>query len=352
MTSSPRGARGTGQKPGVDPVRERGLTAVQRGIFGCLALLPGALSCHGVGGAPKAGATGPASTAAPKIPAPPPPTQAEVKPDHPLSPAEAARYAISLINRDRASQGLGPVTWDPTAAAAATRHARDMATHGITAHWGTDGSTPEIRYTEAGGTDRANENVGCLADGKTRGLRAPPFEAESIAHFHDLFFNEKPPADGHRKNILNPHHTHVGIGFAAVEGFPVVCLVHEFVDDYGDYAELPRSSKKGDKLKVEGTLRDPVKFGGIGVGFEPKAKPRSVEDLAKTGSYAMPAPFVSYFPAGYVTPLPVKTDGKHFSLDLPVGREKGPGEYAITIFVQFPGSEKLVPVSMRTVAVP
>lgn len=275
-----------------------------------------------------------------------------MKPDHPLTQAEAARYAISLINRDRASQGLGPVVWDPTAAAAATRHAADMAKHGITAHWGTDGSTPEIRYTEAGGTDLASENVGCLADAKAHGLRAPPYEAESIRHFHDLFFNEKPPADGHRKNILNPHHTHVGVGFAAIEGFPVVCLVHEFVDDYGDYEPLPRTAKAGQKLKVEGTIKGEATFGGIGVGFEPKAAPRSPDDLAKTGSYAMPAPFVSYFPPGYVTPLPVKTTGNHFSLDLPLGREKGPGEYAITIFAQFPGDKKLTPVSMRTVSVP
>jgi hypothetical protein len=48
----------------------------------------------------------------------------------------------------------------------------------------------------------------------------------------------------------------------------------------------------------------------------------------------------------------VKTDGASFSLDLPAGREKGPGEYTITIFAQFPGQKKLVPVSMRTVAIP
>lgn len=272
-------------------------------------------------------------------------------PDHALSVAEANAYALALINRDRAELGLAAVEWDDTAAKSATRHAKDMVAHGITAHWGTDGSTPEIRYTEAGGTHLATENVGCLADAKPHAVRGAPFEGASIREFEDRFFNEKPPADGHRKNILDPRHTRVGVGFAAVEGFPIVCVVHEFIDDYGTYDPLPRRVKKGEKLTIAGKLKAPVVFGGIGIAFEPSPKPRTPDDLSKTGGYAMPSPFVSYFPAGYVTPIPVKIEGSSFSLEIPAAAEKGPGEYAVTIFVRFPGDKKLVPVSMRTVEV-
>ena len=136
-----------------------------------------------------------------------------------------------------------------------------------------------------------------------------------------------------------------------VEGFPVVCVVHEFIDDYGTYSPLPRHVKQGDTLAIHGTVRAPAVFGGVGIGFEEAAKPRTPRDLGKTGGYAMPAPFVSYFPKGFVTPLPVAVDGASFALDLPAGREKGPGEYVITIFARFPGEKALVPVSMRTVGV-
>ena len=64
------------------------------------------------------------------------------------------------------------------AARAATRHAADIARHGFTAHIGTDGSVPELRYTEAGGTGLVMENVGCFADATSRPLdpsgRPPP----------------------------------------------------------------------------------------------------------------------------------------------------------------------------------
>jgi uncharacterized protein YkwD len=340
MRSSPRGPRPSGQKAG-----ELTIVLVVATAFSACRPTNAPSSTPPGQAAPAA----PPGDAAPGTLAKPGPV---ATPTHGLSEAEAATYALALINRDRATQGLTAVSWDETAAKSASRHAKDMVLHGVTAHWGTDGSTPEIRYTDAGGSHLATENVGCLADAKPHALRGAPYEAASILEFEDRFFNEKPPADGHRKNILEPRHTRVGVGFAAVEGFPIVCVVHEFIDDYGTYAPLPRRAKQGEKLTIAGTLRAPATFGGIGIGFEPAPKPRSPEDLAKTGGYAMPAPFVSYFPQGYVTPLPVKTDGASFSLDLPAGREKGPGEYTITIFAQFPGQKKLVPVSMRTVAIP
>ncbi len=37
---------------------------------------------------------------------------------------------------------------------------------------------------------------------------------ELIISAHMAMYNERPPNDGHRKNILNPWHTHVGLGFS------------------------------------------------------------------------------------------------------------------------------------------
>ena len=78
---------------------------------------------------------------------------------------------VALVNRDRATQGLGPVELDdgaPTVAGQA--HAEDMARLGYLGHWGSDGSVPEQRHTEAGGSDMVLENALCFTDEAKRTL--------------------------------------------------------------------------------------------------------------------------------------------------------------------------------------
>ena len=165
--------------------------------------------------------------------------------------------------------------------------------------------------------------------------------------------NETPPADGHRKNILSPTHNKVGLAYASGEGARTVCVVHEFVDDYGSYAALPKQAKAGDTLHVSGELKGPFAFGGVGLARAPLPKPRAPDELLKMGSYAMPPPFVSYFPAGFKTPKPVEVDGKNFAIDIPLTNLPGPGLYEVDVFVRMPGmGNKLSPVSLRTVRVP
>ncbi|HWO08033.1 MAG TPA: CAP domain-containing protein, partial [Polyangiaceae bacterium] len=84
---------------------------------------------------------------------------------------EAARaYLLELVNRARAEHGLELVVRDETAEQAAQGHAEDMAHFGYTAHWGTDGSVPEERYTLAGGVHFVQENAACFFDGEQRAL--------------------------------------------------------------------------------------------------------------------------------------------------------------------------------------
>jgi hypothetical protein len=268
-----------------------------------------------------------------------------------LSMAEARKFALFLINRDRATQGLPPVALeDGPATEAAARHVRDMARHGFTGHWGSDGSVPELRYTEAGGEDIVQENAACLADGNERAVDdRGPFDAAEIERFEAAFFNERPPHDGHRQNILTASHNRVGISFARAEGTRTVCVVQEFVDDYGTYEPLARKARPGQTVRVAGELREPASFGGIGLARTDLPAPRK-PDLRPL-SYAMPAPFVSYFPAGYKTPAPVHVNGKKFWFDLPL-TDRGPGLYEVQIYARLPGKgNRLEPVSMRTVRV-
>jgi hypothetical protein len=265
---------------------------------------------------------------------------------------ESTGYVLTLINRDRQAAGLEPVVLDPIASAGAQRHARDMARHGFTAHWGSDGSVPEQRYTEAGGTDMVQENVACLFDGVPRELDAAPrFDPALLEKLQRMFMDEVPPNDGHRRNILKPGHHRVGIGLAQPAAVNQPCLAQEFVDDWGDYTELPREAPRGVSLHVAGKLRESVRFGGVGVGRIEPAAPLSAKELNSTSGYRIPSPETLYFPPGFKTPKPVKVDGQAFSIDVGLGPKPRAGRYEISIWGKEPGKSELFMVSLRTIVV-
>jgi len=223
-----------------------------------------------------------------------------------------------------------------------------MARGGFTAHWGTDGSVPEQRYTEAGGEDFSQENAGCFADGTSRELDDDPrFDASEIERVESAFVNETPPHDGHRRNILRPWHTHVGVGLAKAKGVAVVCVAEEFVDRYGAYEPLSIAAKK---IHVQGEIRGPARFVGVGIARLATTQKRSPSALLKTGSYAIPAPIVTYFPQGFVTPIPVAVDGNRFSIDIPVPKETG--MYQVSVWGRVPGTKENVMISLRTMKIP
>ncbi|HWL87697.1 MAG TPA: CAP domain-containing protein, partial [Polyangiaceae bacterium] len=275
----------------------------------------------------------------------------------PLSVAEARKYMLSLINRDRATQKLPPVELDDSAAqTAGQRHADDMAKNGYLGHWGTDGSVPEQRYTEAGGADFVSENALCFTDQKQRVLDdSARIDPEALEKSEAMFFNEVPPNDGHRKNILRPYHQKVGIGVAQPRGteseIAVPCFSQEFIDAYGTYAPIPKKAKTGASTRVEGTIAPPATFGGIGVARIAEPRPLSVSDLNTRRTYPVPNPYQMYWPKGFRTPIPVRVDGRQFALDLPLSDGGKSGLYEVSIWARVPGSPDFVMVSLRTLRV-
>ena len=271
-----------------------------------------------------------------------------------LTLPQARRYMLELVNRDRRTMGLGPVELDEGAPTqSAERHARDMALNSFLGHWGTDGSVPEQRLTEAGGSDMVLENAFCITDEKRRELEADPrIEAADVEKAESMFFNEVPPNDGHRKNILKPFHKRVGIGFALARPsgneILVPCISQEFVDVLGTYDPIPRSVKAGSKLHVAGTLVKEVQMGAVGIGKIESPKAISTAEANKRRAYPVPKPDVMYWPKGFVTPLPISVDGQHFAIDLPV---PGPGFYEISIWGKRPGDTDYATVSLRTLRV-
>jgi hypothetical protein len=257
----------------------------------------------------------------------------------------------ALVNADRQAEGLGAVEPEDVATRAAQRHAEDMVTHGYRAHWGSDGSVPEQRYTEAGGEHLVHENVTCFFDAEKRDLEpAPTFLAEELEEAERTYMAERPPNDGHRLNILIPTHNRLGVGLAKAKGLAQVCVSQEFVDVYGEYDPLPKTARAGQRVTVAGRVREPAVFGGVGIAQGPLPAELLASDLNATSTYVMPTPYATYFPKGFVTPREVKLENGRFSIDLKLDR--GPGRYAISVWARFPtnkDSNELDMVSLRTI---
>ena len=274
------------------------------------------------------------------------------RPEGPLTLEQATRFVVDLVNHDRATFGLPAVDWDETAGRGGQVHAEDMAEHGYTAHWGTDGSVPEERYTAAGGTNFVQENAACFFDGQSRGLdSAPTFTAVDLEKIEGAFMAEVPPRDGHRKNILTASHRKLGVGLAMPKGVSQACMSQEFVDDYGEYAGLPERKGVGDTVSIKGEISAPAKFGAIGIARIELRHAMSAAELNATYTYAIPKPFALYSPPGYVTPEPVHVDGNRFSIAVPLSEERKRGRYEVSVWATLPGSSKLVMVSLRVVTV-
>jgi hypothetical protein len=262
---------------------------------------------------------------------------------------------LSLINRDRRREGLAPVALETgPASKAATRHARDMAANAFLGHWGLDGSVPEQRHTEAGGVDMVLENALGLVDERARGLAAEPvFERKQIVEAERMFFEETPPNDGHRQNILKPWHTHVGIGLAMAKPGPneivFPCVVQEFVDRYGTHAPIPQKIARGASVHIESTFAPGVTGGAVGVVKMPAPEVLTPKVANTRRTYPVPEPEETFWPKGFKTRIPVQLVGQTLRFDLPMKPE--PGLYEISVWARLSGRKDYRIVSLRTVTV-
>jgi uncharacterized protein YkwD len=104
------------------------------------------------------------------------------------------QQALTLLNNDRAKNGLKALNANSKLTSVAESHAKDMISRGYFAHNTPEGKTPFQRMKEAGITySTAGENLAINS---------------SVAAAETAFMN----SSGHRANILNSSYTDVGIG--------------------------------------------------------------------------------------------------------------------------------------------
>lgn len=130
---------------------------------------------------------------------------------------ELRRYALELINKDRADHGVAPVRLGDNGSAQA--HAEDSLRHRYVGHWTVEGLKPYMLYRQHGGGGIVGQNAAgamspedCAAPGV---VCTPEPPEESIASLQWGMMYDDAHADwGHRDTIINPHYDTVSLGIA------------------------------------------------------------------------------------------------------------------------------------------
>jgi hypothetical protein len=239
---------------------------------------------------------------------------------------------LELVNADRAKNGLRPVAWDATAAAAGQRHSEEMAQLGYMSHWNMDGFGPEYRYSRTGGLDNSQENVYRLVHQWQDGRGAPVDDWEKAVGDAEVAWMNSP---GHRANILAPEHTHLGVGIAYNPATGNVAMAQEFVNRYVSIEPLPRRARPGDRLVLRGTLLPGSTNPLVNLAYEPFPAPMTLEQLNKTGTYKSAATHLS------VPQVRTGADGR-FVAEFVVDKAAPPGLYHVWLWVESPAASERV----------
>ena len=263
-------------------------------------------------------------------------------------------HVLKLINRDRALYRLPPVELDPAASAFGDEYCRTQIRNRTTGHYTTDGIAPYARFSLAGFNDAVSENAAAWSATYEFSARAL---YEMARRSQDAMMAEMPPADGHKRTMLDPHATHVGIGLAWERG--EFRLVQEFIRRYIDWTRpLPRAARLGQPVVTNGRTLPGVTIEGITVHHEPLPQPIAAHVASAISTYSLPVKRREYAPRVPQKNGPlalamrgdfsVRPDGT-FSFKVPF--QDGPGLYTVVVWVRKDGDTASFPASNVSIRV-
>ena len=116
---------------------------------------------------------------------------------------QLAQYVFGLINHDRVAMGLTAYTWSAALAGGARLHNIRMVAYGQLSHQCPGEADLGARVTSDG--------LAWMAAGENIGWSNYPNPQQGLLANHQAMMAEKPPDDGHRRNILSTSYALVGI---------------------------------------------------------------------------------------------------------------------------------------------
>jgi hypothetical protein len=156
-----------------------------------------------------------------------------------------------------------------------------------------DGIPPYARTALAGLFGVGSENSATwLTSGKEFqiGMRELGLKA------HADMMDEVPPDDGHRRTILDPTATHVGVGWAQQSGS--FRMAEEFMTRRIAEMTLTLVAEAPATILVEGRILSPYAFEFVTIANEPSPHPLSRDEADARKSYSYPDPQIAYVAEG------------------------------------------------------
>lgn len=245
-------------------------------------------------------------------------------------PDALGQMMLGLVNEERQKAGMQVVVWDPFAAEVGRLHAEDMVTNGYFSHWNREGLGPDHRYSLAGGYHAVFENLHAYSYTYGDGRGAPIEDWSAViqnAH------NGLMESSGHRANILDPVHTHIGIGMAYDLETGQFKLAQEFTNQYTVLSQpLPQETASGDDVVVAGQIIGArLSNALLNVAYEPFPVPLNLDEFRRSSTY---------------TSLAVSVETRQidlvFSEIVTLNHSPQPGMYHIRLFADFGEDQTLI----------
>ncbi|MGA8241807.1 MAG: CAP domain-containing protein [Desulfobacterales bacterium] len=140
-----------------------------------------------------------------------------------VAQADFESEVIELVNIERETRNLHPLSYNQELTVAARRHSQDMADQNYFSHTSQDGREFYERIADAGyDYQSCGENIAA-------GYASPEAVVEGWMN-----------SDGHRRNILDPDYCDIGVGYAAVAGNQ---YYHYWTQDFGRRAGVTECSE-------------------------------------------------------------------------------------------------------------
>jgi uncharacterized protein YkwD len=212
----------------------------------------------------------------------------------PSLPQDPVKRAVwERINRDRGTAGLPSVAWDEAASRVADSFCAQQVREKTRGHFLTDGLPPYARTGLAGvfGMQAENSVSWITTD---QGFRE---SAQDLAlSGHEEMMGEKPPDDGHRRTILDPEVTHVGVGFAMAAGR--FQMAQEFLVRHLASLRLSRREPHRTILLFEGKTTAPHRIRFVTIAREPPPRPLTPSEASARIRYSYPQGEQAFVPEG------------------------------------------------------
>ena len=285
------------------------------------------------------------------VPGSPVPLPAANTPGKPWSAERAA--VVIQVNAARAELGLDPLAYDTTLERVGDAHCATLLEEGGDGHFSLSGVAPYLRYLLVGGSGFHRENIGSYSS--TARVDAGQLEhvlRRSINHMLD----EVPPQDGHRRTLLDPWVTHIGVGLAVQGG--EVRMAHELATEVTErWLGPPAVAMPRAAVALEGRLVRPWRPAAVEVLWDKLPHALTDSEARAIRSYGYPprrAMFNANQPEGESGSqpriAPFTADGSGgFSFRWSTGPHEG--VEIVLLWARYANNRELVPVAASATVV-